>query len=424
MRTITYWALIFLILTIPFEKLMTFGAQDTPTLTRYLGVFVAGVWVVAILVSDKFRKPRPFHLAVFLFVLWNVISLLWSHNLDRAINRTTTYLQLMVLVFMLWDILLTSDMVRVSLQAYVLGAYVSVSSTIYNFFMGVTAHKNIARYTATGFNENEISLVLALGIPMAWYLATFTLPGVYPRLLKFINFAYVPLATFAILLTASRGGLISAIPGFLFILLTFTRLSLTSRIGHFLLLVAALFMLQSFVPKTSYDRLAQADDEIAEGDLTGRVDIWEQGIDLFLENPFIGVGTGMYQYTIKLQRSAHNAYLELLVELGIAGFVLFLFVLLLAVYHAMSLPRWESRLCIAVILIWAISMTALSLQYRKPTWLILSLPVIVANTAKERGKEGLVGPAEESHPARTAHPLIPSPAIYTFGEQLRDESSS
>lgn len=402
MRTLTFWASLVLIFTIPFEKIITFGSHDAPTLTKFLGLFVAGVWLAAVFVSDRFRKPRPFHLVVILFVLWNFVTIFWSRNSDQAISRATTYLQLLGLVLMLWDIYLTSDMVQTGLQAYILGAYISVGSTIFNFVKGVTAHEKIVRYTATGFNENEISLVLALGIPMAWYLAMFAGESKYARWLRLINYAYVPLSLLSILLTASRGGLISTFPAFLFILASFTRLRLLPRILLFLGLIGALFAVQAFVPESSYERLAGATEELEEGDLTGRVDIWMQGLELFVEHPLIGVGTGMYQYTIELQRAAHNAYLEILVELGLVGFSLFLIILLLAGYHALRLGGWEGKLWLTVLVIWAVSVMALSLQYRKPTWLVLSLPVIVANASKKRDEvevsTEVVGPAIPQRP--------------------------
>jgi O-antigen ligase len=418
MRTLTYWASLILIFTIPFEKLITFGDHDAPTFTKFLGLFVAGVWLASVFVTDKFRKPRPFHLAVILFVLWNIVSVFWSKNADQALSRAMTYLQLVGLVLVLWDIYLTPAMVRVGLQAYILGGYISVGSTISNFVTGITAHEQIVRYTATGFNENEISLVLALGIPIAWYLAVFAQEGRYARWLRWINYAYVPLSLFAILLTASRGGLISTFPAFLFILATFTRLRLLPRVLLFLALIGALFAVQSFVPESSYERLAGASDEIAEGDLTGRVDIWLGGLDLFLEHPLIGVGTGMFQFSTVLQRAAHNAYLEILVELGLIGFILFLIVLMLATYHAMRLPKWESRLWLAVLVIWAVSVSALSLQYRKPTWLVLSLPVIVANTSRGRDQAEIF-----TEPIGSLHPAIPQPQaarmLYYTAEQQK-----
>ena len=379
MRTVAYWLSLILVFMIPFEKLFTFGGRNGPTLIRFVGLFVAVFWIATVIVTDKFRKPHFFHILIFLFLLWNIASIFWSISTSLSMSRLTTYAQLVGLVLVLWDLFTTPAAVRTALQAYVLGACVSVVSTITNFLQGVTAHAYITRYSASGFNENEISLILALGIPMAWYLATVTPSGSRDNaLLKIANYAYVPAALFSVLLTASRGGLVCTVPAFIFILATFTRLRLLQRVFLFAALVTALFFVQSYVPESSYERLAAASDELENGDLNGRGEVWQLGFNVFLEHPFTGVGTGTFQAATELGRAAHNAYLSILVEVGAIGFGLFLAIVAVSIQQALRQPRWESRLWLTVLLIWAVGVLLLSLEYRKPTWLILSLPVMAA----------------------------------------------
>jgi O-antigen ligase len=53
----------------------------------------------------------------------------------------------------------------------------------------------------------------------------------------------------------------------------------------------------------------------------GRFDLWEQGVDRFLESPWVGSGPGQQFFDYKSSESvhAHNAYLELLYSIGIIG---------------------------------------------------------------------------------------------------------
>ena len=68
-------------------------------------------------------------------------------------------------------------------------------------------------------------------------------------------------------------------------------------------------------------------------DETGRLAIWERGIDLMASNPVTGVGVGCFDEAIGEERkaagllpkwqAAHNAFIQIGAETGILGLVLF-----------------------------------------------------------------------------------------------------
>ena len=67
---------------------------------------------------------------------------------------------------------------------------------------------------------------------------------------------------------------------------------------------------------------------------SGRLDIWTDGIKAWLKKPFLGYGFGNFSSAvIGIFRSAHNIYLQILVELGIPGLI----VLLLALFKSSNL---------------------------------------------------------------------------------------
>jgi O-antigen ligase len=285
MRTIAFWLSLILIFMIPWENSVTIASLGT--LIRVTGLLVAAFWVVTVLATGRFRKPHPFHLTVCLFVLWNVISAFWSVDVDWTVLRIQTYFQLAGLVLILWDLYTTPAALKAGLQAYVLGAYVSIGSTVANYLAGRAASdfSSWRRYTGAGLDANSLALILALGLPVAWHLAVSAGNSKKSDVFRLVNYAYIPPALFAILLTASRMGLLITVPAFLFILGTFTRLKLFSRALIFAALIGALFALQALVPQTSFDRLVTTGTSIATSDLGGRVDIWRQGMAVFSEHP-------------------------------------------------------------------------------------------------------------------------------------------
>lgn len=375
MRTVAFWLSLVLIFAIPWENMILL--ESLGTVGRAIGLFVAAFWVVTVVVTGRFRKLRPFHLAVYLFVLWNVVSAFWSVDIDRTIGRIQTYFQLTVLVWILWDLYTTPAALRAGLQAYVLGCYVAVASTVSNYLAGTQFHTN--RYTASGFNPNDIGLILALGIPLAWHLAVSEGEGKYGYMLRVVNYAYLPAATLAILLTASRGSLVAASATLLFVLGSLNRLGRFRRILIFVVLVGALFVVQDMVPQASFQRLATAGDFMTTGDLNNRVTIWREGLAILSAHPLLGVGSGAFKAAaIESGKVAHNVFVSVLVELGIIGFILFTIILVITVYQALRQPKWAARLWLTVLLVWGLGASVHTWEQTKPTWMFLSLVIVSA----------------------------------------------
>ncbi|HYW79886.1 MAG TPA: O-antigen ligase family protein [Thermoguttaceae bacterium] len=398
MRNIAFVLSLIVIFVIPWENVVL--VDGLGTLSWILGALAAIFWLETIVVTNRLRKPTLFHLIVGLFVLWNVATLFWSIDGQRTFWRSRTYLQMFVLVLMIWDLYQTPAALKAALQAYVLGAYVSLVSVIVNYSAGTTY--TYTRYSATGFNSNDIGLILVLGMPLAWYLAVFVNDTGKLRLLRPINFAYLPAALVAILLTGSRGTLVATGPVVLFVLCTLPRLGIAWRVVLVAGVIWGVSILPSVIPQASLERLATIRSSISNEDLGGRVNTWREGILLHSAHPTLGVGAGAFQAAaVRTQKVAHNVYLSILVESGIIGFAIFAGVLAVTVYNAVRQPRWAALLWMTVLMIWGIGALVHTWEQRKQTWLFLSLVTVSAHLAIPRDADEL-NPRGESHDLQTA----------------------
>lgn len=368
MKTIAFWLSLALIFVIPWENAVVLPGLGA--ISRVLGVTVAMFWVVTVVVSGKVRQPTLFHFVILLFVLWNMFSIIWSLDVLRTVTRSITYLQLLFLVFMIWDLYCTRAKLNAALQAYVLGSYVS----IYSMFKAYqTLGDSFARdLDVGGFNANDLAMILVMGMPIAWYLAMFESNNLKNRPFQIINFLYIPGAMWAVLLTASRGSFAAMLLAFLFMLGSFHRINLPLRILIITVLTVASISLLSFVPPQSFERLSGTTTQIQEGDLNGREIIWKESIDIFLEHPIIGVGSSAFAASNETGKVAHNFILSLLSELGLIGCGLFVFVLVIAAYHSLQQSKWSSRMWLTILTIWMMGALTHNWEYRKQTWMFLS----------------------------------------------------
>lgn len=367
-----------LIFVIPWEGVIQLPGLGT--VARSLGLAVGAFWLATVVISGRFRKPGAFHIAVAIFVLWNAISVFWSADVNRSMTRVGTWVQLLVLVLIIWDLYTTRAALLAGLQAYVLGAYIAVVGAIVNYIAGNPVYSNFQRFSSGETNPDGFAFIVVLGVPVAWYLAgsmSVNRRG-YP-LLKFLNYAYILVALFGIALSGTRTAMIAAIPATAYGLASLGGVRIGTRIAVVVLLSSAvLIILPEIQPLRSFQRLGTTATELVQGDLNQRLGIWSEGLATFAERPLTGVGSNMYRSVNSLGKVGHNSFISVLVELGLIGFALFAIPVTIAVFQAWGQPKWERNFWLTVFVIWVIGSSALTWEHRKTTWLFLSFMVASA----------------------------------------------
>ena len=390
MRTVSYWLLLFMIFTIPSANFLVLPGIGTAS--RVMGILVGAFWLLTVLVRGKIRKLSPFYTFIFLFFLWDALSILWSRDPDSTLTQIFTYAQMTVFTLMLWDLCTTPKTIRAGLQAYVLGLTIPIASTVINFITSIgTEYALYGRYASVGSNTNTTGILLALGLPLAWYLAASAGEGKKAQVLKLVNYAYIPAITFTIILTATRFAVIMSLPTFLFGLSTLARLKPVSRILIFVFLTATVIMLVPKIPQANLQRLGTIDDEILAGDLSDRTNLWKTGLDIWFENPILGIGGNGYRTAVMpiygRPRSAHNSFIAISAELGIIGLSLFAIIIVTAVFLAWRHPKkLDTWFWLTVLITWGIGNLAMTWTHNKPTWLLLCLLASSASMWSQSGK--------------------------------------
>jgi len=386
MRSIAFALSLVFIFLVPWEGVVRFPLG---TMARALGVAVGAFWLATVIIQGRLRKLTLYHMMVVLFVIWNALSLFWSADPNRSIAHLRTWVQTLILVFILWDLYTSKEAILAGLQAYILGAYVAVGTAIQNYLSGNAYYTNYQRFSPGDTNPDGFGFILALGIPLAWYLAGSKTTNRWGPLLKFLNYAYIPAAFLGLALSGTRTALIASLVGMAFGLISMTRLRIWARIAIFVLLTVVILILWPYVQTLeSFQRLGTTGTELTEGDLNNRTNNWSEGLNSFVEHPLLGVGSNMYRSVNSLGKVGHNSFISVLVELGLVGFLLFGIILAIVVTQAWSHPlRWDKSFWLTVFAVWTIGSSTLTWEHRKTTWLFLSFIVASAILARRREKK-------------------------------------
>jgi O-Antigen ligase len=233
----------------------------------------------------------------------------------------------------------------------------------------------LVQLRSTGiFNDpNDLCLILMTGSSCAVYRAM-TAGSVAGRI---VWLAPIALFVYAVLLTQSRGGLLSVLAaGIVW--------------GHSYLgwrkLALALLVL---VPvAASFIAGRQADMDLGRGDTAHqRFELWWDGFNALARNPITGIGVG--EYADEMGFVAHNSFVHAYVEMGFVGGGLFLGAFFLG---AVALGRGSPiqdpdserlrQFVLAIVVGYVAGMLSLSRTFVVPTYLVLGLTAAYSQIAR------------------------------------------
>jgi len=376
-----YASLCAFVFVMPFEDyLQVFGGISMGLI---LGTLTVGLVALRIAITRQYRLLSPLHYWMAAFVAWATCSLFWTIDWNLTATRTGTYLQLLVVVFVIWELATTEARVFGLLRCYVGGALMASLFLLINYMLGLTAREvyeaageetwNDNRYTIAGLNENDLGLILALSMPIALYLVA-QRKGWWTTSLGWLTLAAcVP----SLLLTGSRGGLLAASPTLIMLVLVLIRLPYRQKLVALIACGGVFAATMYFVPDRTWDRVFTLTTEFSGGTFTHRRVIWAAGMEVFRDHALLGVGAGAHSAAIlqavDVPYVAHNSFLSVLVELGVIGELILGALLASMVYCVLrlrsSLDRW---MWISFLLVWGIGVSALTWEYRKPTWFMFA----------------------------------------------------
>ena len=379
MRRLTLGLLMIFAFAVPWEYSLDIG-EPWGNVARVLGLLLLMLTLVEFALDRSMRMPGIVQWLVLSFYLYFASSYFWTLETDITLEKIRAYFQVMMIVWIIWEVGASPVHLRGMLRAYVAGCWVLAALTAFDFVSADQALNQI-RFVATGQDPNDVARFLDIGFPIAALLFATEKHWI----LRLIALAYLPAGLLAVLLTASRGGFSAALVALfgVTVLLVLWKPQAASLTFLGVAIVAVVVLL--FVPIGSIDRLATLPQEAGTGDWNDRLNIWSAGWHAFQQAPWWGYGAGTFTSASGLATgdTAHNTLLAVLVTGGLFGTAIYL-AILTAVCWCIAKTSGVLRVALGTALIsWGISSMVGSVEENRVTWLLFGMMAFAGRLSVE-----------------------------------------
>jgi O-antigen ligase len=411
--------------------LETLPSSSALSPAKGVGLLLAVAWLARF--SSAGRETRDFFAdhslltwVLIAFFGWACVSLLWASDVGTAATSLTRYAPNILLIPIGYTAVRSRRDLRIVLGAIVLGAIVSASFGILQP-PDPTLVEESSRASGTVGDPNELAAFLLVGLALSAGLALGRGNSTSMRAMATLA---VPLCAAGIFLSLSRGGLVALGAALLAGTIFAGRWRIPITVTLVAVVAGGVLYFTQLAPLPARERVTTTNGG------TGRSDIWKLGLRMVRAHPMTGVGVGNFpvvspDYALQpgtLQRAdlvfssapkiTHNTYLEVMSEMGIPGFLLFVAAVGSCLFCALKAARiWSARgdptmeaLARSVFLGLFGMLVAdffISEMFSKLLWVMLAIgPVLLALARSERDE-----PAEEPPPIverrRTAAEALP-----------------
>lgn len=199
------------------------------------------------------------------------------------------------------------------------------------------------RASPFGINPNNLGNSLVLGIPIVFLFSIKTSYGLGK--IRYLNYVFLLLSVAAVVLSGSRGAIVSlgVVSVYLYLYAVATS-GIKRAIALVVIGVISVITAIFFAPTVLVERVSTIQSILSSFDpnnirswvasIDNRGYLWISAFESFKQNPLLGVGAGNIRI---IGNTAHSVYILMLVELGIVGFAIYMLLILLTlrvcVYH-------------------------------------------------------------------------------------------
>lgn len=304
--------------------------------TRYYIVLMLALF----LARYRWLQFRVFHIFVLTWFAIKVLSSMFvlpAHGDDIVSRHLFSLIAMVALLVGMTVVTFEDHFVRLAVNGCL--AYsvsISVLSLLYSKpYHGEASARQVLTLGGVQLDPNNQAALCAVGFGISLYYLVF---GTHR------SFTYLFLATLsgvAVVLTGSRGGLVTLIVILIILALHAAALRRWALVKRLTFLIVSGWLVfevsSSHLPADVILRVFSVEDY---GGGSGRIALWESGLRLLGQQPVFGLGWGGYPSGI------HNTYLSMLLDVGLFGTAFFACAIGYAFRRA-----WRQRLALASVIL-------------------------------------------------------------------------
>jgi len=389
------FALILIPPSIVFGQIATIRIQDwyyQISLAEILILILTLFFVLHLIAKKQVLQIKfPLLLGCFLlYIFFSLLSLGWANNLSRAIIALRNLSFQFLTLFLVVNLIQNKRDFKIALFSIPATGFLVASELIFKVISlgGFSGGYTLAReliITPVG-KWVYIAAIIIMTLPLT-YILLLTNRNRWLKTFLFIETILGGIATF---LTLGKGEIFSLAGGFIYI---FKK----QRIKKiFAILLTCTLLVIIFIPLAAYSDqfLSRLTGIFTDPNTRFRIVEFQSAYQIFIQHPILGVGTGNLKLEYKnllpwsVETESNNFFLQVLLELGIIGFAVFL-LLARAIYLEIRKAKMASinpeekmlyvgfvSTLIIVLLNSMVEATLIGLYYGIVFWYIVGLLVI------------------------------------------------
>jgi O-antigen ligase len=312
--------------------------QLFPVFEAIRPALLVGAAAILLFVLDQHRYRRlqatwltPTRFLAGLFI-WMVLStptaLVLGNSFDIVVNNfSKTFLMFFVVA---GTVRRVRDVERLVMM-YLLGAVIYAMVVITRFDVGMGTDWRLSNLYY--YDANDFATFVVTSIPFGLHFAM----GGRNWLWRLGGVVALAILTVAFVYTGSRGGFIALAALVVFIVLRYSAIRLSHRLGATAMVTVVVLLVASDQYWTQMTTILENDD-YNRTESSGRLQIWTRGLGYIAAYPVFGLGPNNFEtaegtFSPQAERSplgwgvewnaAHNSYLQIAAEIGLPGLFFF-----------------------------------------------------------------------------------------------------
>ncbi len=357
-------------------------------------ILFAGFTMLHILERKRMYFGKSFMLA-YLTCSWIFASFFWATNQRLALINIKTMWQIFLLFYLVYNLFYENkDAYKKYISAMYIGGIAFVVYTVYAY--GVSDLIKTMLSTKAQRLGGDISQANVYGMNHATTTLIAFYYMMYRKRHKLFHFAIMCSSFICAMSSGSKKALLIAIIGILYLVYKMYGVRQLYKIVGVTLFAGILFYIAIQMPMFEMVRRrfeesinALLGQSGGDGSTRARLKFIGTGWRLFKEKMLIGHGVNNFRYVSGYRMYSHNNFIEILVGIGLIGFLLYYSMYLSAFNNINKEKSSEGRLLLVILVVRTVLEMAMVTYYDKKLWIMLAFLLLPVGRLKKPSESGI-----------------------------------